>query len=214
MLCALAAHGVKTVVATPCFDASKQSVEAFLERREEAFSALADAIGDAVVPNVTLGAEVVFNLAALTCRGLEKLALAGTDYMLVRLPDEPKIDEEFLERFARFHIASRLNPVIADIDTCFAKISVQDLFVLSHAGALLQVSCPGLLNHDTRKCSLYLLGNHVAQFVSSGVCPDDESPLVTEAMRLLKRSLPLEKYKRIKNNAGMLLSNAARSEIV
>jgi len=33
-------------------------------------------------------------------------------------------------------------------------------------------------------------------------------------MRVLKRSLPLVKYKRIKNNAGMLLSNAAVSELV
>ena len=53
-----------------------------------------------------------------------------------------------------------------------------------------------------------------AQFVSSGYVSPQDSPRLVEAMRVLKRSLPLVKYKRIKNNAGMLLSNAAVSELV
>ena len=44
--------------------------------------------------------------------------------------------------------------------------------------------------------------------------PDGKASGLREAMRVLKRSLPLVKYKRIKNNAGMLLSNAAVSELV
>ena len=56
--------------------------------------------------------------------------------------------------------------------------------------------------------------NHIAQFVSSGYASPQDSPRLVEAMRVLKRSLPLVKYKRIKNNAGMLLSNAAVSELV
>ena len=36
----------------------------------------------------------------------------------------------------------------------------------------------------------------------------------TEAMRFIQRSLPAELYRRIKNNAGLLLSNAEPSVFV
>ena len=62
-------------------------------------------------------------------------------------------------------------------------------------------------NPEYRKLALYLIANGVIQFVASGNSPMD----LPEAMRALKRSLPLERYKRIKGNSRMLLSGAEPS---
>ena len=73
---------------------------------------------------------------------------------------------------------------------------------------LLQISVNGLLNTEYRKLSLYLLANQYAHFVATGSRDITEPLHFSEAMRIIQRSLPAQLYRRIKNNAGMLLSNA------
>ncbi len=215
MLQQLCEHGVKTVVATPLFDARRESVPQFMERRRIAVETLQAAIGEeSALPNVVVGAELALCPALLHCKTLSQLRVADTEYVMVQLEEGQTISEELLSLFDHFRIASRLIPVITNIDCLFQSINVQDMYTLAEAGALLQVSCGGIMSHETRKYALYLLGNHIAQFVSSGFSDPDGSPQITEAMRVMKRSLPLEKYKRIKNNAGMLVSNAAMSELI
>lgn len=214
MLRMLQEHGVKTVIATPFFDPEAETADAFLARRAEAYDRLRQAMGQEPLPHVALGAEVLLCPAVLECGRIQRFRVEQTSYVLVRLPRDQRIDPALMVLFDHFHVASGLVPILTDIDRYFSTIQVEDMFALNRAGALLQVSCAGIMSHDTRKYALYLLGNHIAQFVSSGYASPQDSPRLVEAMRVLKRSLPLVKYKRIKNNAGMLLSDAAVSELV
>lgn len=213
MLLELGRHGVKTAVATPLFDPESESLEEFLERRDASYQALLPHIPD-TAPNVVCGAAVVLKPALLYCRGLDRLRISDTGYVLVKIADNTRFSENLLSLLEHFRIASQLTPIISEADTLFSRTDIEDMLALQAAGALLQISCAGILSHETRKLCLYLLGNHVAQFVSSGYRAEYESPQLIEAMRALKRSLPLEKYKRIKNNAGMLLSGAERSVLI
>ena len=70
------------------------------------------------------------------------------------------------------------------------------------------------MQQENRKLSLYLLANQYAHFVASGARQPEEPLYFTETMRLIQRSLPANIYKRIKNNAGMLLSNAEPSSFL
>ena len=214
MLRTLHDHGVKTVIATPFFNPETETADAFLARREAAYARLRQAMEGETLPHVALGAEVLLCPAVLECGRIDRFRVERTGYVLVCLPRGQVIDPALMTLFDHFHVASGLVPVLTDIDRYFNTIQVEDMFALSRAGALLQVSCAGIMAHDIRKYALYLLGNHIAQFVSSGYASRQDSPRLVEAMRVLKRSLPLVKYKRIKNNAGMLLSNAAVSELV
>lgn len=214
MLRQLSDHGVKTAAATPFFHPQTQSLDDFLAARDAAFSALSPLIEESAMPSLVTGAVVELCPAVLQCKGLERLQISDTDYALVKIPENTKIDDALLSLFDHFRIASRLNPILCEVDALFSTANVQDMLTLQQAGALLQISCAGILQHDTRKLSLYLLGNHIAQFVGSGYRNPADSPQLIEAMRVLKRSLPLEKYKRIKNNAGMLMSGAERSALI
>ena len=214
MLRALQEHGVKTVIATPFFNPETEPADAFLKRRAEAYARLQQAMGEEPLPHIALGVEVLLCPAVLECGRIDRFRVEQTGYVLVCMPQGQRIDPELMVLFDHFHVASGLIPILTDIDRYFDTIPVEDMFALNRAGALLQVSCAGIMSHDTRKYALYLLGNHFAQFVSSGYASPQDSPRLVEAMRVLKRSLPLVKYKRIKNNAGMLLSDAAVSELV
>ncbi|MBE6854684.1 MAG: hypothetical protein E7501_03405 [Ruminococcus sp.] len=213
MLQALGTHGIKTAVATPLFDAACKSLDDFLQSRDDAFRALLPLIPP-TAPNVVCGACVLLCPEVLKCRQLDRLRISETDFALVKIPDNAEISEELLSLLEHFRTASQLTPIICEADTLFAHTNIEDLLALQENGALLQISCGGILSQETRKLCLYLLGNHIAQFVSSGFRETAESPQLIEAIRVLKRSLPLEKYKRIKNNAGMLLSGAERSTLI
>ena len=213
MLAALGAHGVKTAVATPLFDATAAPLDAFLASRDAAYQNLLSLLPN-TAPNVVCGASVLLCPEILKCRGLDRLRISATDFVLVKIPEQADLSEELFSLLEHFRTASRLTPIICEADTLFAHTNIEDLLALQENGALLQISCAGILSQETRKLSLYLLGNHIAQFVSSGFRQPYGSPQLIEAIRVLKRSLPLEKYKRIKNNAGMLLSGAERSTLI
>ena len=80
-----AACGVRRIFATPHFYPNSHTVDGFINRRDEAFSKVKDAIFPGM-PEIKLGAEV------LICEGLEnlpdlsRLFVSGTNSLLLELP--------------------------------------------------------------------------------------------------------------------------------
>ena len=72
MLSSLASQGVSFVVATPHFIANNESVDDFLERRNNASALLSEKITDGM-PGVILGAEVKYYSGISHMAELEKL---------------------------------------------------------------------------------------------------------------------------------------------
>lgn len=195
---------IKLSVAAPAFDPARHTPEAFLRQRDEAIAAISPetqplhVVGGAVLPLAWCGEHP---------KQLRQFALGDSGYLLVDLPKEP-FSERFCETLSRLHIVSGLCMIAVDIERYFDIWSPENWFALRQTGILLQVSVNGLLQSEYRKLSLYLLANQYAHFVATGSRAINEPLRFTEAMRMIQRSLPAQLYRRIKNNAGLLLSNA------
>ncbi|MCQ2408601.1 MAG: hypothetical protein MJ065_08790 [Oscillospiraceae bacterium] len=207
---ALRKSNMKIAAASPYFDSDKYEPAAFIAMRDQKIAALSDAssplriVGSAVVP---------FEYCCKNPRTLRQFAIGSSDYILVDLPRVP-LTEEFCDSISRLHIVSGLCPVAADIDRHYTLWSPEELIALQKRGILLQISTDGLLHQEFRKLSLFLLANQHAHFIASGGRSISEPLHFIEAMRIVQRSLPAQLYRRIKSNAGMLLSNAEPSTFI
>ena len=198
---------MKMIVAAPYYQPDTCTPQEFLAARDAKLAACSEA----AQPVRTVGGAVLpFSYCCAHPRELKQFALGASDFFLVKLPREP-LTESLYEEVSRLRIVSGLCPVAADIDSCFEIYSPEELIALRKAGILLQISVSGVLRQDYRKLSLYLLANQHAHFLATGGCENGSPLRFVEAMRIIQRSLPAQLYRRIKNNAGMLLSNAEPS---
>ena len=85
MLQTLARQGIDTVVLSPHFYAQENSPAAFLERRERAWQQLQPQLSPEL-PQVRLGAEVQYFEGICAVEDIQKLRIAGTDYLLLEMP--------------------------------------------------------------------------------------------------------------------------------
>jgi len=195
---------IKIAVAAPFFNPDIHEPDAFLQARSEKLEALRES---AAPMRLVSGAVVPFAYCVEHPRELKQFVLGESGYLMIDLPYE-NVTAELCEEIKRLQIVSGLFPIAVDIDRFFGLWTPEEWIVLRKTGILLQISVEGILQLENRKLALYLLANQYAHFVSTGA-RDINAPLnFTEAMRLIQRSLPAQYYRRIKNNAGMLLSNA------
>ena len=203
-------NNIKVAAAAPYFDPETASPEEFLAQRNERIAALTET---AAPMRIIGGAVLPFAYCLAHPRELQALALGTTGYILVDLPEE-RVSQSLCDDISRLRITSGLCPIAADIDRKYALWSPEDWITLRRTGMLLQVSVRGLMQQEHRKLSLYLLANQYAHFVATGAQNPEEPLHFTETMRLIQRSLPAQLYRRIKNNPGMLLSNAEPSSFL
>ena len=143
--------GVDTVVSTShCYAVNGTgSISHFLERRERAYSKVADAVkGDTEsYPKIVLGCEVhlVPNLSTFT--NLPKLCIENTDYILLEMPFSEWKDEHFEEIYRITKLG--LKPIIAHIDRYFdIADKFSELFSLN---LLYQANAESFIAHTNRK---------------------------------------------------------------
>lgn len=194
----------KTIIAAPLYQPQRISEADFLAQRDAAVAGMRDFALTLPKPvRVATGAVVPMNSSLFSLRAPQRFALAETNYILLAPPEVP-FDHSVMDYVQRTEISLGLHPILADIDRYFALYSLEELLSLRENGILTQISVNGLMDPEYRKLALYLIASGVIQFVASGNSPMD----LPEAMHALKRSLPLERYKRIKGNSRMLLSGA------
>lgn len=119
MLTACREQGVDTVVLTPHFYPSRESVESFLDRRAQAFEALRAAVTPDL-PRLVLGAEVAW------CPGMEKmekicqLTMGQTQYLLLEMPYMAWTEEQ-LDSVWNLTVGGRVIPVLAHVERYLHK---------------------------------------------------------------------------------------------
>ena len=198
---------IKLAVAAPFFQPDTCNSEEFLHTRDTAIEQLSET---AQPMRIVPGAVVPYDYCQAHPRELSRFAIGGCNYILIDLPPEPPT-EEFCEELKKLQIVSGLCPIAVDIDRYFETWSPENCIGLRQSDIFMQISVNGLLQAESRKLSLYLLANSYAQFIATGSRSVEEPLHFTEAMRMVQRSLPAQIYRRVKNNAGMLLSNAEPS---
>ncbi|MBP8641127.1 MAG: capsular polysaccharide biosynthesis protein [Oscillospiraceae bacterium] len=79
--------GVDIMVATPHYYAKDESIERFIERRQEKYDLLMREIdGESEIPQIVLGSEVAFFVGMSRENDISKLCINGTRYLLIEMP--------------------------------------------------------------------------------------------------------------------------------
>lgn len=127
MLRMAAEQGAKTVVASPHFYWGQDTVESFLQARQEAYERLKPHL--AGLPTVKLGAEVLLR-EGISSQDLRPLCLEDTDLLLVELPFAPP-PGWLIEELENIVYNQRLTVMLAHLDRYLPWYSKEQVEMLT-----------------------------------------------------------------------------------
>lgn len=153
MLEMLKEQGVEEIFATSHFYAHREkSISRFLEKRQEAFGKIGSP------GNIHLGAEVSIEHGISEKEGIEKLAISGTDLILLEFPYSGYsswMDEEIYN----IAVTYKLKPVIAHIHRYINIFSKEQMERVLKIKAIFQVNNEAFGDFKQRKFVKKLINN-------------------------------------------------------
>jgi protein-tyrosine phosphatase len=231
---------IKTVVTTSIFNPEVDNIDEFLTLRQQSFELLKEKTKGLSLPKIILSAEVCFSEKLLKLNDIEKLCIGDTSYMMISFNPE-EYSSKTLELLEKFIIAHNIHPIVAHLESYLDYIPREELSKFSKMGILTEISCSSIVNRSTRKQSLQLIEDNIVQIIGSnnnvvsnenrtigdiamdilnkdiGTNVQDiakPSPQYSDAVRIMRYNLSLGKYKHIKNNVGMIISNASLADVL
>ena len=134
MIALMREQGVKRIVSTSHFYAHRErSVRRFLEKRQDAFEKLSDK------KNIFLGAEVAIEHGLSEIKDIEKLAIEGTDLILLELPYRP-YEEWMSEEIYNISAEFGLTVILAHIHRYSEYYSKADIETILGTKAIFQIN--------------------------------------------------------------------------
>lgn len=194
-------QGVGLVVATPHFYAQHDRPEKFLEKRRKAVCQLQAAMADRQgLPDIRLGAEVYFFNGMSHADVLPELAIEGTPYLMVEMPQSPWTEDMYreLDKIISNH---GLTPIIAHVDryiTPFHTYGIPER--LREMPVLIQANASFFLNWKTRRMALKMVKNGEIDVLGSD-CHNMNTrpPRLGEAIEVIEQKLGQEYLIDLKN---------------
>jgi len=153
-------NGIETIVATPHFYAFNDSISMFIARRDKAYEDLCT-VNDTGV-KIVLGAEVRLTSNLFALHELKKLAIQGSDCILLEMPRRTW-DNTILDAVLKIQSVCELNVIIAHIER-YPKKEALKLFNL---GVLAQINAYSLYNLATRHNIMEYIKQGYIQFIGS-----------------------------------------------
>lgn len=141
--------GIERIIATPHFYCHREkSVKDFLEKRQSAFEKMT--AGDFSVKNVVLGAEVAVEHGLSEAEDIEKLAIQGTNHILLELPYTAyqRWYKEEIENIASQH---GLKVIIAHIHRYIGFYSKNEMDKILDIDAVFQINNEAFGNFQEKK---------------------------------------------------------------
>ena len=168
MLRCLAEQGVTHVIATPHFYPNYDSPERFLRRRADAHASLLAAMeGQNDLPQISLGAEVLFFRGMSESDLLPQLTIEKKRCILIEMPPPPWSDAMYRELEA-VRTKQGLTPIIAHLDRYIGpfrthgipqRLSELPVLVQANAGFFLKSSTASLAMKLLKADQIQLLGS-------------------------------------------------------
>lgn len=184
MILSLSKQGIEEIFLTPHYYSHQESVDKFLQRREESFQAL-KSILDRYGMKYRLGAEVYAIPAILNYANLDDLCIEGTDLLLLEMSSPKSEPEQELNIIAEIYSRYPIKIILAHIDRYpfMLKPKVFNQFVRSDVYMQLNLTFLDAGFLVKRRCLKYLKQGHI-QFLG------------TDCHRITgKRSPEVEKYR-------------------
>ena len=191
MLKELQDQGVKVVVATPHFWADEESVDEFLERRQQAYDLLQSNMTDEGI-KVICGAEVRYYPGISRMQQLEKLVIQDTRLLLLEMPMTRWTD--FTVRELKELASMRgLKIVLAHFERYSALQDKRLVDKLCEKGILIQVNASTFEHIGSRRKAVKLLDEGHVHFVGSD-CHNltTRPPKIAPAYELIRKKFGSE----------------------
>lgn len=193
-----ASAGIGRVIATPHFYARHEDPERFVQRRDRAEQQLRRAMErEENMPELLVGAEVRYFPGIAESEQLPRLAIRGTDSILVELPSG-HWPESICRELAQIWEKRGLTPIIAHIDRYIAPFRTRGIpELLGELPVLVQANAEFFLDPMTAGLAMKLLKTDRIQLLGSD-CHDltARPPRLGEAVSRIEKKLgrgPIEK---------------------
>lgn len=185
-----AEQGINRVVATPHFYAQYDRPEDFLEKRKAAADRLRRAAEERLgLPEILLGAEVYFFRGMGRSEMLPGLAIEGTRYILVEMPQAPWSEDMYRE-LEEIRSCQGLTPIIAHIDRYIEPFHTHGIpRRLESLPVLVQANASFFLHSKTKRMALKMVNKGQIHLLGSD-CHNLSSrpPRIGQAMAVLLRA--------------------------
>lgn len=205
MLEMLRDQGVTMVVATPHFDANAVSIDRFLSQRRTACDLLSERI-DAALPQMHLGAEVLYYSGITRWENLEALCIEGTRVLLLEMPLSRWTTSVVSEVLALSNTKG-ITVVLAHIERYLKLQRPGVLEELLSNGIYMQVNASFFTERRTRRKALKMLAYRQIHLLGSdchGVTV--RPPRIGEAVEVILKKLGDEPVTRLSGCATELIS--------
>ena len=191
MLTALKEQGIACVIATPHFHANRESVDKFLQRRQESYERLMQ-IDQGSLPQVLCGAEVRYYPGIAKMEGLERLAIDGGGILLLEMPMD-KWTEYTVRELCELASTRGLTVVLAHIERYLNLQSGGVVERLCANGLLMQSNASFFNDFITRHKAFRLLMSGNIHFIGSD-CHNmkERAPQIGRAYELIEKKLGSE----------------------
>lgn len=201
-----AACGVDTVAATSHFYAEDNDIPRFLARRQSACNRLMEAVGGRDdLPQLLLGAEVLYFSGMSAVDTLDALCLEGTDLLLLEMPFVLWTDRVLREVDAIQR--SGLQVVAAHIERYMDIQPRRTMEVFLDLGTFIQCNGSFFLNRRTVRQALRMFRQGQIQFLGSDAHNiTARPPNLGEAVQIIERKLGRTVLERFFAEAGFLVS--------
>ena len=199
-------QNISAVVATPHFDMRRESIDDFLERRNDAYEQIKEYAKEI---QIVLGAEVLFCGSFLDyIDGIEKLCIGKTRYMLIEGFREPW-DVEMQQSLSRLMTERSIIPVFAHIERYYGTHKNRNvLCALRQNGAIWQMNTQVLLRRWTRRFGLNMLQKGLVQVLGSD-CHDTQlrPPNLGKAAEVVQKHAGIGVWNAIENFSEKMISD-------
>lgn len=186
----LVEQGVHTVCATSHYYARHESIDSFLQRRQEASSNLYDALrdeNDSALPRILLGAEVAYFSGMSNSAQLDSLCLSGTRTLLLELSYTQWTPQQ-VEEVASLSLDRGYQVILAHPERFSHMRSYwNDMERLMSLPLALQINADSLIHWSSRKLALSLLSHAQSPLVASDCHNLTSRPPRLEKARLVVR---------------------------
>jgi len=203
------AMGIDTIVLTPHYYADFETIDSFLERRNEKQQLLLlELEGKTDVPNIVVGAEVSFFSGMSREKEITQLCIENTKFMLLEMPFS-EWTSLTVNEIKNLIINRGITPIIAHIERYLPyqreNRRIEELLVL---GAIFQANGEAVTESNKSRSILKMIDKNIIQLLGSD-CHNlsERSPNLEQAFQIISKKLGNSVLRKIDFNGRRILND-------
>lgn len=210
MLELLKMDGVGNIIATPHFYLKENSVNGFIRRRNSSYEELKSRVN--FDGNICLGAEVYYGKQMYRIENFESLSLGKSDYILIELPYEKKIDVDLLEDIEEMMEKTDLTVIFAHIERFFDKFTWRASRKLYSMDVIFQVNLPSMKDKKLKKAAYKFIKKdlHVVLGSDCHNCGDRSPKAYGEGLAIIEEDLGTQLKNKLLDDTKKLFDKISR----